>query len=276
METGVTNEGNDVGVYLIYLADTYPNLLIPNITSSPGQLTNLTWSGSFPFADGIIAKNPIFPWIISYYSSSDECYIHPYLNNIINSTRRDKNKRFGAVFMSINYDYILHANIIIYDFDNMTVERFEPYGNTSNVDGELDNILEEELTWNTGLRYLRPGNYLPWAGFQTISDENNALNKKAGDYGGFCLAWCLWFLETKLINPTVDSKTLVEKLINKMRKLDMKFSEYIRNYSTKINEKRIKYLELIGMNTKSISNVNLTMEDNQKLTNYLIDKFNPR
>jgi hypothetical protein len=266
----------DVGVYTIYLADTYPNLLIPNITSSPGQLTNLTWSGSFPFSDDIIAKKPIFPWIISYYSP-DEYYIHPYLNNIINSTIRDKKKRFGAVFLCISFDSILHANILIYDFDNMIVERFEPDGNrsNSNIDEKLDNMLEEELTWNTGLKYVRPKSYLPWAGFQTISDEKNLLNTKPGDFGGFCLAWCLWFLETKLINSTIDSKTLVEKLIKKMIKLDMKFSEYIRNYSNKINEKRIKYLKLTGMNTKSISNVYLSNEDYQKLTNYLINKFNP-
>ena len=40
----------------------------------------------------------------------------------------------------------------------MTVERFEPHGNTNIIENDnvLDNILEEELTWNTGLKYLRP------------------------------------------------------------------------------------------------------------------------
>jgi hypothetical protein len=235
-------------------------------------LNNLTFEDTYPFSDDIISKVPVFPWVISYYSP-DEYYIHPYLNNIINSTRRDGNKRFAVVFISITLDNALHANILVYDFKNLTVERFEPYGNSSLIDNSIDELLEEELTWNTGLKYLRTNDFLPWAGFQTISDETNLINKKAGDFGGFCLAWCLWYLETKLKNPDVDSKTLVSKLIHKMTKLDIKFSEYIRNYSNKINEKRVKYLENIGFNPKTISNVYLTNELDIKLTNYLINKF---
>ena len=260
----------DVGIFSIYLADIYKDLLIPNMNSY--LLNNLTFEDTYPFSDDIIAKEPIFPWIISYYSSN-EYYIHPYLNNIINSARRDGKKRFATVFISITLESMLHANILVYDFKNMTVERFEPYGNSTFVDNSMDNLLEEELTWNTGLKYIRTSDFLPWAGFQTISDENNFINKKAGDFGGFCLAWCLWYLETKLKNPDVESKTLVAKLIHKISNLDIKFSEYIRNYSNKINEKRVKYLEDIGMDTKSISNINLSNESNIKLTNYLIRKF---
>lgn len=260
----------DVGVFSIYLADTYKDLLIPNMNSY--LLNNLTFEDTYPFSDDIIAKEPIFPWVISYYSEN-EYYIHPYLNNIINSTRREGTKRFAAVFISVTFDNMLHANVLVYDFKNMTVERFEPYGNSSLVDSSMDDTLEEELTWNTGLKYLRTKDFLPWAGFQTLSDETNLVNKKAGDFGGFCLAWCLWYLETRLRNPDVDSKTLVNKLIHKITKLDIKFSEYIRNYSNKINEKRVQYLEEIGMDPKLISNVNLTVESNIKLTNYLIKKF---
>ena len=260
----------DVGIFSIYLVDTYKDLLIPNMKSY--LLNNLSWEDTFPFSDDIISKEPIFPWVISYYSPS-EYYIHSYLNNIINGARRDGKKRYAAVFIIIIFDTMLHANVLIYDFKNMTVERFEPYGNSTFVDNSLDEVLEEELTWNTGLKYLRTGDFLPWAGFQTISDETNLINKKAGDFGGFCLAWCLWYLETKLKNPDVDSKTLVSKLIHKITKLDIKFSEYIRNYSNKINEKRIQYLEDIGMVPKTISNVNLTVDSNIKLTNYLIKKF---
>lgn len=260
----------DVGIFSIYLADTYKDLLIPNMNSY--LLNNLTFEDTYPFSDDIIAKEPIFPWIISYYSST-EYYIHPYLNNIINSARRDCKKRYATVFISIRFDTILHANILIYDFKNMTIERFEPYGNSTFVDNSLDKVLEEELTWNTGFKYLKTGDFLPWAGFQTISDETNLVNKKAGDFGGFCLAWCLWYLETKLKNPDINSKTLVSKLIHKITKLDIKFSEYIRNYSNKINEKRIQYLEDIGIGPKTISNINLTSDSTIKLTNYLIKKF---
>lgn len=261
----------DVAVFIMYLRDTYSELFIPNIKSY--MINNLTFDNTFPFSDDILSREPIFPWIISYYSQN-EYYIHPYLNNLINAERRNNNKQFAVVFLSLIYPTMLHANILIYDFKNMTLERFEPYGNSSMIENDLDDVLEEELTWNTGLKYLRPKDYLPYTGFQTISDENNSINKKAGDFGGFCLAWCLWYLETKIKNPDVDSKTLVFKLINKIVKLDLKFSEYIRNYSNKINEKRIEYFKKIGIDEKEISNVHLTINTDSIVTDYLLKAYN--
>lgn len=260
----------DVGIFSIYLSDTYSDLLIPNLQSY--QLNNIIFDDTFPFSDNIIKKEPIFPWIISYHSEN-EYHIHPYLNNLINANRRNGGKRFAAVFLSLIYDRLLHANLLIYDFKNMTVERFEPYGNTMGIDGDIDDILEEELTWNTGLKYIKPDDYLPVAGFQTVSDENNIINKKSGDFGGFCLAWCLWYLETKIKNPDVSSKILVDKVINKISKLDLKFSEYIRNYSNKINSKRIEYLELIGIDSKKISDNHMTEDTSIKVTDFIINKF---
>jgi hypothetical protein len=260
----------DVAIFTLYLTNTYKNLYIPNMTSY--LLDGITFDDSFPFSDPLIAKEPIFPWIICYYSEN-EYYIHPYLNNIINSVRRDNIKRFGLVFLSIIYDNILHANILLYDFKKMTIERFEPYGNSNIVDTTMDDILEEELTWSTGFKYIRPNDYLPIVGFQTISDENNIENKKSGDFGGFCLAWCLCYIETRMKNMEIDPKILVSKLINKLTKSNIKFSEYIRNYSNKINEYRIKYMKNIGIDSKEISNMHLSQNASLALTNYLIKKF---
>jgi ankyrin repeat protein len=260
----------DVAIFSIYLSNTYTDLLVPNLKSY--ELKNITFEDTFPFSDNIIKKEPIFPWIISYYNEN-EYYIHPYLNNIINAHRRSGNKRFACVFLSLIYEKTLHANLLVYDLKNMTVERFEPYGNTMQLDGNIDEVLEEELTWNTGLKYIKPEDYLPVAGFQTISDENNLINKKSGDFGGFCLAWCLWYLETKMKNPDVSSKILVDKVINKISKLDYKFSEYIRNYSNKINSKRIEYLEQIGIDSKKISDNHMTEDTSIKVTNFLIESF---
>ena len=107
-------------------------------------------------------------------------------------------------------------------------------------------------------------------GFQSISDENNLANLKAGDYGGFCLAWSLWYVEHRMKNPNVNIKVLVEKLLNKLTNNELKFSEYIRNYANKINEKRIKYMKLAGFNEKEISNLHMNVMDDNKLTDFLI------
>jgi hypothetical protein len=262
----------DSGIFMIYLRDTYEELLIPNMKTY--LINNLTFEDTLPFPDKIL-KEQVFPWQISYYSET-EYYIHPYLNNLINAERRNNNKRYAAVLLSLINDKMLHANILVYDFKNMTVERFEPYGNTNimEADNILDNVLEEELTWNTGLKYLRPCDFLPYAGFQFISDENNLSNIKPGDFGGFCLAWCFWYLETKLKNQDIDSNILVTKLINKISKLEINFAEYIRNYSTKINDYRINYLKKIGLDEKEISDSYVTLKNDNIIKEYLLKEFN--
>lgn len=262
----------DVGIFAIHLANKWKhNLVVPNTASY--LLNNLTYENTFPFADDVISKEPVFPWVISFHNTN-EYYIHPYLNNIINSERRNGQKRFATVFVSLIYEKLLHANILIYDFKNMTVERFEPYGNSILVDPDIDDVLEEDLCWNTGLKYIRPKDYLPYTGFQTISDENYAMNKKNGDYGGFCLAWCLFYLESRLKNPELKPDILVKKLINKINNSDIKFSEFIRNYSNKINEYRIQHLEKAGVHPKDISNSQMSIDTNNKVTKYIIMGFN--
>ena len=169
----------------------------------------------------------------------------------------------------MKYDNLLHANLLIYDHKNKIIERFEPYGKCYNI--YIDNILEEELTWNTNYKYIKPKDYLPYSGFQTISDENNITNLKPGDFGGFCLAWCIWYIETKLLNPTLKSSLLVKKLINKLNNQNIKYNEYIRIYADKINNERIFYLNKIGINNKYVNNIYYPNNINNKIINYLID-----
>ena len=80
-------------------------------------------------------------------------------------------------------------------------------------------------------------------------------------------------VESRLRNSEIHPKDLVDKLLQILTNKDLKFSEYIRNYSNKINEKRIKYLEKIGIDMKEISNIHLSHESNNILTDFLIKTF---
>lgn len=266
----------DASIFSLYLIDKHPNLYLPNITSYMLNNKYIDYDAGYPFADDMIMKNPIFPWIINYYSDK-EFYIHPYLNNQINSAINDKKKRFACVFISVITDTFLHANVLVYDFKNKTVERFEPYGNLIGLDTTIDNVLEEELTWNTGLKYICPKDYLPHASFQMISDENNPHNKKPGDFGGFCLAWCIWYVENRILNPDINPKVLIIKLINKIKLLknrpNIKFVDYIRNYANKINKKKIKYMKKIGIDKHITSNLHLTHTNDHKIIKFIKEKY---
>jgi hypothetical protein len=246
-------------LYYLYIIKKYNNIHLPYLN------LNLKLNNNIEYNNDIFKKIDNNPWNI-LFSNENKYYIHPYLNNIINNYINIKNKRFVFVTITIYNDNSSHANILIYDLLKMTVERFEPYGNDFDF-YNIDMILEEELTWNTNLTYISPKEYLPYAGFQTISDENNIYNFKSNDLQGYCLAWCLWYIEIRLINPDINQKKLVDKLINKLNNLNISYKDYIRNYSFKITKliyKDLKKKKIIN----NLSNIVHSVDYYNKILEY--------
>jgi hypothetical protein len=263
----------DVSMIAIYLKKKYKELYLPNLDDYQLGKLNYSEDVGLSWPDSLLEFKPIFPWIICY-ENEEEYWIHSNLNNLINAERRIKKYDFGFCYLSLIIENIgLHANIIIWDFNNLTIERFDPYGNTVHFDKKLDDILEEELTWNTGFTYLKPSDYMPVVGFQTVSDELNPLRQKAGDYGGYCLVWCTWYLENRLINKNISAKKLVDKLLKKLSELDISFMEYIRNYANKINDNRVENYRKAGISDNIISNTTISLNTNRNLNNYIIKQF---
>jgi hypothetical protein len=242
----------DITIYALYLKKKYKNFALPYNSLQKNLTYNTLLNNPSHFM-----KNPFFKsYTISYYSPNNY-NIHPDLNIYINLIKQNKKKRFACVFVIDYTNDELHANILIYDFKKMIIERFEPHG--TSIYSEIDSILEEELTWNTGFKYLSPYNISPaWVGFQQLSDESNPNNTKRGDLGGFCFAWCLWYLESKLNNPNIDSNELIHKLTNKLLNMEIKIVEYIRNYSNYIHSYYVKILKKFGIHENEISNSNHT------------------
>ncbi len=255
-QTKFTATMMDIIIYFIYLSRKYKNLYIPKILDSNNSRED-------------------FPWVINYTSNSID--IHPNLNFTINNIRRENKYDFALVFLAMNLENNLkHANILLYDFKNLSIERFEPYGNDG-IEYEVDDILDEELTWNTGLKYLKPGDYLPKPGYQLLSNENDAEKQKVGDFGGFCLGWCIWYVEHRLKNSKIEPKTLNRKTLEKLLHFDDNLTEFIRNYSNKLFDEKYKIMKNICLNgdcipEKNISNIYLTNNDQQKIFNYA-EKF---
>jgi hypothetical protein len=263
----------DISMIILNIKNKYGNLYLPNIDDVSIKNLNSSEGINLNWPDFIFEISPIFPWIICY-ETEDRYWIHQNLNNLINSSRRDKIHDYALVYLSLNVNDIgLHANILIYDYNRMTIERFDPYGDTVYFDKYIDDNLEEELTWNTGFKYLKPSDYMPVSGFQTISDELNPLKQKSGDFGGFCLAWCTWYLEHRIKNSKINQKDLVKKLIKKMSIMNISFMEYIRNYANNLNYERVENLINAGFDEKEISNTVINNKTNNKLNTYLINIF---
>ena len=256
--TKFTAQITDILLYFIYLDKKYENLYIPKV---------FEWQ----------SERTYFPWFVSFIEP-DTLDIHPKINSLINIARREKSHDFAVLFLSLTLDHgqALHANILIYDFNNLTIERFEPYGDLG-IDEKVDAYLEEELTWNTGFKYLRPKDFMTKPGYQLISNENKG-NFKSGDFGGFCLGWCIWYLEHRMKNVSINPKVLNEKTIEKMLRLDDTFTEYIRNYSNKLFDCKLKLAKNICIGDdcvkeKNISNLYLDAEDERKIIAYTEEYF---
>jgi len=261
----------DCAIYAHHLDKKYPELLIPKYIKT--TIGNKTCDMCLDVPDTFLNDYLNFPWLV-IWNRHDNYWIHPYLNEIINSTRRERKYDYAVLFLSIKLKSGgLHASLILYDFKRNTIERFDPYGNTMLIDDNIDDIFEEELTWNTGLTYLKPKDFQPVSGFQTISNENNVYNQKLGDFGGYCLAWTCWYLEHRLINTKIDPKTLISKTIKKMINSKINFNEYIRNYANELNNNRIKILKKIGIPNKKISNEVLETNYQDKIKDFLIKEM---
>jgi len=248
----------DILIYFIYLDKKYKNLYIPKIY------------------EAVQARND-FPFVINYIESDGTLDINLKLNSLINSVRREKSHDFGLLFLSLTLEGDLkHANILLYDFNNLTIERFEPYGDDG-INNILDDYLEEELTWNTGFKYLRPCDFLTKPSYQSLSYEGNE-SLKSGDFGGFCLGWCIWYVEHRLRNSSVDSKILNEKTIEKLLRSDDTLTEFIRNFSNKLFDSKLNIVKKICSEgecipEKNISNLYINKEDESKIINYAEEYF---
>ncbi len=252
---------SDMAIFGMYIKEKYKNIYVPSYSGN----IEINWNDDMVLPSDLLKTYNNFPWII-IWNNENNYWIHPNLNKLIKENK--KKYTLGCIFLSIRLpDGGLHASLLLYDFTRNTIERFDPYGNTTIIDGMMDEIFNQNLAKPCNMLYCSPECYFPVAGFQTLSDENNLFNQKFGDFGGYCLAWCLWYIEHKLLNIKVKPTDLVRKTINKLLIMKIKPMEYIRNYANFINKYRLAYLKEIGIPENIVSNENF----NKHYTD-LIDK----
>lgn len=160
-----------------------------------------------------------------------------------------KSSGFTIIPLGIEIENGGHANIIIFDHNKKTIERFEPQGSNPPMDfnynpNKLDQTLQNKFKI-IDYKYITPDKYLPPVGFQFLETlEKHTCN--IGDPNGFCAVWCIWWAYHKIIN-NIDSKILVDKLIHKIKLGNYSFKNIIRNFSSKITDIRDKYLKNIDL-----------------------------
>ena len=164
-----------------------------------------------------------------------------------------------------------HANVIIYDKKVNEAYRFEPYGNINIYDYEiLNEKIEKKLKKyiNKNLKYISPKEFMENIPIQIMSNDFDQDKKKLGDPFGYCLAFCFWFIELRLLNPEYDIKLLMKRSfyeIMNRKSSSNKILDYIRNYSYKLNKLSIKFLKEAGIDKMSIYNLSFTENETEKI-----------
>lgn len=195
----------------------------------------------------------IWLYQILFLPTDFECIFTSFLNS---------EKNFFIIPIGIELDTNSHSNILIYDKNKNTLERFEPYGfdmpPNFNYNAQLLDITIQQ-TFNKlcpakHMTYITPNMFLPKIGFQSYENIDYLKTKKIGDPGGFCSVWCLWYVKQRLLNVELSPAELVKVLITNIKFNNYSFKHIIRNYSKNITDYRDNLLSVINIDINDFIN----------------------
>lgn len=243
---------HDYICYICYVLKKYPSVKIPMLAHSRSDMSLRALkerfkseSTAYSTIKGYIAHSPLLiNHIIIWKNESINFFSPDLIEAIKNTLKLCPDANFIIIKLTILTDYgTNHANIIIYDTKQHLFERFDPYGSNNAYDStSLDNFLKEYFeTAFDGVTYELSCEQIS---LQAFSDENNFANKNRSDPKGFCVAWCIWYIETRVqnINANVDVRKLIAKTISRINR-ESNFIDYIRNYANILHIEKTVMLE---------------------------------
>ena len=261
-ETKFVGDGIDLLFGLIYLTTKHKNLSIPI---------------SFSHSYGIKKNNVVdimdagVRFDCTKVEKTQKLY---YPINIIDFYRliKESKKRFHAIFVYIKWNCendSAHFNMLVFDKQNKTAERFEPYTKFNNsrlndIVNRFDTIISKDIKKYLNYKFIKPNKFCPTLGFQQKEEDNlfysndniNIIKGKTkgnifkqSDPGGFCGAWSLYFLDLKLTYPNYNTGKVLKKAFEALQKDKHSFRSFIRNYSNFISNQRSKLVKKYDYNS---------------------------
>ncbi len=184
-----------------------------------------------------ISKNVSFSDITLTWDEKTKTLIEPYnfweyMNECNNSAKRFIMIPFG---FQCKIDRNSHANFLLYDKEQNTLERFEPHGYMpsdscmpKDIDNFLKNVFKKNLDPN--LKYIKPLDYSPRDSFQAIQEGEEKFQRNGYDLAGYCGVWSTYYAILRLKNPDTDRKKVINKALGVLNKRTESYSEFIRDY----------------------------------------------
>jgi ankyrin repeat protein len=175
---------------------------------------------------------------------------------------KNNSKEIMGIPIAIDLEDASHANILIIDKTYKTIERFEPNGYSEptgfNYNNTLLDFILKSYFYNffPDYEYLEPIKFLPYVGFQLL--ESYEKNKNIGDPSGFCVGWCLWYLEQRVKYRLIDPIKIAYKLIIFIKSKNISFKLLIRSYINDLLYTRNNILTNKNVDINDIINENIT------------------
>jgi len=194
-----------------------------------------------------------------------------HFDELLKIKMKNSIKQFIIIPLGIEVANGSHANIIIIDTINNTIERFEPNGKNCPIGFYYNPLLLDTILYNKfslllpNYTYMKPCDFLPAVGFQIYETNESDKCKKLGDPNGFCAVWCVWWAEQRVKNPSVKPILLFNKLLENIFLSKESFKNLIRNYSIHISSLRDSYLERYKLTIDDWMTNNYTIEDLNKI-----------
>jgi hypothetical protein len=168
---------------------TILNLFQDDHDSDPHGYGGLKWKSSENFEDGELISSELYDTELANMVGKNNGYIVLQLG---------LSSRSGG-----------HQNVIFYNCETKVIYRYEPNGslvvlclNRPAMDIAIANYFIR-LGYMVN-KYLGPADL-----YNNVAERmHETVVKREGDPGGFCMVWCLWFIDVVLGNPHLNLKDI--------------------------------------------------------------------
>ena len=264
----------DIIVGLLYLQKKYNNIS----TSLTKQFVNNKNLEDYYILNGYRKGN--FDDFLNFEIiwSFQQLFIPTTFNSIIIDFLNDDSKEYLIIPIGIQLTNGSHSNILLYIKSTNELERYEPYGrdyppnfnyNDINLDTNINNLFLNYLK-DIKFNYYSPQLYQPKVGLQLLDSIEYSKEKNIGDPGGFCSAWCLWYIDMRLSYNHIDRNDIINLLITNIRYKHASFRSIIRSFTKKITDIRDEIFNEVGIDINQWLNNNYTDENWNKLVEIII------
>jgi len=201
-----------------------------------------------------------YSMIIWYYPN---LIYNDYIINQIQQKIKEK-KKYILLFLILIDNENKHANILLFDTEKKECERYDPIGNilksifNFNV---LDNKLENFIKFiNNDFKYISSQKKINTINLQYLENIDN--RRIMGDPEGFCVSWCIFYIDLRLKYENINKEDIIDYIIEYINDNNMSYKYLIRNYSNNIVQIRNKIFNDCKINFNNYYNhENITEND---------------